>query len=213
MALSDVLTGYGGQKFPLPSIAGKYKRGLVVCGDAACVWKDLEAFGCASRVGRGSVQKEGWDFLTVNRLVETFPGVVEHAYSNNAEHLKRFIAARRDEYKREDFEGPRNTHSCSKGVMWRWPWSGHGTSLLGAVLVGVGLGYDAVVICGGPLDDGPHNGEPHWRKCRFTQSEAPPQVDSEVNSHWQKAIRLAFDGKVRSMSGRTREWLGAPECS
>lgn len=209
MALTDLMKGFGADKFPLPPIAGQYKgKGLVICGDAACVWDDLERFGCANKKGRGSVEKDGWDFLTVNRLVQVFPGRIEHAYSNEPAHLKLFIEARRNEYKKE-FEWPRNTHSCNKGAQWRWPWSGHGTSGLGATLVGVGLGYDRIVLCGIPLDDSPHNGEPSWRQCAFTRSEAPGTLNSDVNSHWKEAIKV-FDGKVRSMSGRTRNWLGGP---
>jgi hypothetical protein len=205
MAVADLMKGYGAEQFPLPKIAGTYKgKSLIVCGDAACVWDDLETFGCVSRVERGSVAKSGFDFLTVNKLVETFPGNIEHAYSNEPWLLEKFIAARRNEYARE-FSGPHNTHSCNKGSRWRWPWSGRGTSLLGATLVGLGLGYDAVVICGGPLDNGPHNGEPPWRRCQFDK-----EVEGLMNSHWQEAMTVAFEGKVRSMSGRTMKWLGRP---
>lgn len=212
MALKDLLTGYGASRFDLPQITGTYKgKGLVVVGDAACVWDDLERFGCRVDHRRGSVGKPGFDFLTVNKIVEVFPGVIEHAYSNEPNLLKRFILARRGEYDSE-FGNPKNTHSCQEGAMHRWPWSGHGTSLLGGTLAGVGMGYDRVVICGGPLDDGPHNGEPPWRKCRFETSEAcgPQGKPDGMDAHWKRAKDLAFEGKVRSMSGRTRIWFGEP---
>ena len=206
MGLKEFL-GDCGTQANLPEIAGAYKgKGLVVCGDAACVWYDLEAFGCRHNAGRGSVRKDGWDFLTVNKMVEVFPGRVEHCYSNEPNTLATFVAARRTEYKKE-FDNPRNSHSIVKGAKWTWPFGGHATSGLGASLVGVGLGYDRVVICGVPLDNGPHNGEPPWRKCNF-MVEAAGNVNTGVNSHWKKAIELAFDGKVRSMSGRTKAWTG-----
>lgn len=210
MALRDLMSGYGGFEFPLPEIAGRYAgRHLVICGDAACVWDDLERFGCRSNLGRGKVAKDGWDFLLVNGLVITFPGDVEHVYSNEPALLTKFIAARRNEYAKE-FGGPNHTHSCNTGAKWRWPWGGHGTSGLGATLVGVGLGYDQIVLAGLPLDDGPHNGEPHWRRCRFATAEAAGSKDGGPNRHWLNARDAAFEGKVKSMSGRTREWLGAP---
>jgi len=210
MALDELLTGYGGRAFPLPKIAGEYKgKHLVICGDAACVWEDLEAFGCRSNEGRGKVAKGDWHFLTINKLVETFPGRIHHSYSNQPHLLMAFIAARRSEYKAE-FSGPEHTHSCNEGAKWRWPWGGHGTSGLGATLVGLGLGYEQVVLCGLPLDDGPHNGEPPWRRCAFATREAAGPKDGGVNSHWKGAIALAFEGRVKSMSGRTKEWLGAP---
>lgn len=211
MALSDVLSGYGGYQFPFPDIAGQYEgRSLVICADAACVWDDLERFGCRVNSGRGSVAKSGWHFMTINKMVETFPGNVEHAYSNEPKLLNAFIAARRSEYKQE-FNWPAHTHSCNKGAQWRWPWSGRGSSLLGGTLVGLGLGYDQIIICGGPLDDGPHNGEPPWRKSEFQSREVR---DNAGTHHWKLAIeQVPMYGRVFAMSGRTKDWLGSPPTS
>lgn len=191
----------------LPSIAGQYiGKNVVVCGDAHGVWNDLEKFGCANRINRGSVWKSGWQFMTVNKMVETFPGDIEHCYSNEPQTLLRFIASRRTEYTRE-FGSPQNSHSISLGCKWTWPFGGHATSGLGAALVALSLGYDRIVLCGIPLDDGPHNGEPHWRKCHFT-NEAAGANNIGINHYWKMARDIAFEGKVRSMSGRTKEWLG-----
>lgn len=213
MALSDLLSEYGYSERAMPAIAGQYRgKGLVICGDAACIWDDLEAFGCRHDGGaRGSVMKEGFDFMTVNKLVETFPGNIEHAYSNEPHLLDKFIAARRSEYTKE-FTGPVHTHSSNPGAKWLWPWGGHGTSALGACIAGLGLGYFPIVLAGIPLDDGPHNGEPHWRRCRFRTAEAagPKNYPETPNRYWMAARDLAFEGKVKSMSGRTRQWLGAP---
>lgn len=208
MGLRELFGTYGGFMFPLPDIAGKYQgKNLAVCGDAACVWDDLETLGCKKTHGRGRVEKEGWDFMAVNKLGEVFPGNIEHWYSNEAQHLKKFVEARRQEYKFE-FHGPNHTHSCNKGARWHWPWGGHGTSGLSAVLTGIGLGYDRIAICGIPLDDGPHNGEPPWRRCNFKR-EAPDDKDGNPDLHWRKAIQLAFDGNVQAMSGRPRQWISA----
>ena len=207
MGLKDLFAEYGGLMFPLPEIADTYKgKNLVICGDAHNVWDDLEALGAASNVGRGKVRKEGWDFLVINKLGEVFPGEIEHWYSNEGNHLSTFVNARRKEYVKE-FDARFETHSCNRGAKWHWPWGGHGTSGLGAVLTGLGLGYDRIMLCGLPLDDGPHNGEPPWRKCRFPTAEVAGTVDGGADKHWDRAIKLAFDGKVQSMSGRTREWI------
>ena len=209
MALKEYLDSYGVSAKDLPAIAGTYKGGLIVCADAMCVWDDLERFGCKSLVGRGRVHKDGYDFMTVNKLVETFPGNIEHCYSNQPYHLEAFIAARRNEYVKE-FAPPGHVHSCSRGGKWKWPFLGHGTSGLGAVLAGLGLGYEEIVICGMPLDDGPHNGEPPWRMCRIGSSETAGPVSGGPNQYWKRAMELAFDGRVKSMSGRTADWLGRP---
>jgi hypothetical protein len=208
--LEQFLAEFGYNNRQIPDIAGKYAgkgKSLAVCGDAACVWDDLERLGCRYNHMRGKVYRDGWDFLTINKLVETFPGNIEHAYSNEPHLLERYVAARRPEYRRE-FDGPRHSHSCVSGAKWHWPWGGHATSGLGAAIVGACLGYDQVVLCGVPLNDGPHNGEPPWRKCTFTR-EAADSSDG-VNRYWLKARELVFKGKVKSMSGRTRDWLGTP---
>ena len=211
MALEDYFAVYGGREFALPKIAGSYiGHALVICGDGANVWDDLEAYGCRSNRGRGKVEKTGHHFMVVNKLGETFPGHIEHWYSNEAKLLADFVKARRNEYSKE-FHGPAHTHSNHKGAKGHWPLGGHGTSGLGACLVGVGLGYEQITLCGLPLDDGPHNGEPPWRHCRFESAEAASQVTGAPNAHWKRARDLAFAGKVKSMSGRTREWLGAPD--
>jgi hypothetical protein len=198
----------------LPEIAGRYAgRSLVICGDGHNIWEDLDRFGAAARVGRGQVAKPGWDFMSVNKIGETFPGNIEHWYSNEPRVLVRIMPGRRDQYTRE-FPTVWQAHSISElpptnGIhVHVWPLGGHGTSSLGATLVGIGLGYDRIALCGIPLDDGPHNGEPPWRTTSFRSSEAAGGQRKDENPHWMKGRDLAFDGKVRSMSGRTRIWLG-----
>lgn len=206
--LDALLAEYGSGASALPDIAHCYTGGrLVVCGDAAGVWDDLEAFGCRLDIGRGRVAKDGWQFMAVNRIGETFPGDIEHWFSNAAHLLKTFAAARRQEYAKEF--AVLHFHACQPGAAWVWPWPAQGTSLLGGVLTGIGLGYDRIVICGGPLDDGPHNGEPPWRKTIFATSEAASE-GIKPEKHWARAIDLVLKGRVKSMSGRTREWLGHP---
>jgi hypothetical protein len=211
MSLDDFGAIYGGFEFPFPKIAGTYNgKRLVICGDGHSVWNDLERFGCKSASGRGAVTRCGWQFMTVNKLVEVFPGSIEHAYSNEAESLIAFVSARRREYRLE-FTGPEHLHSCSRPVKHRWPWRGSGTSALGACLTAIALGYEEIVLAGIPLDDGPHNGEPHWRKCQFNSRDAQGTKENKsINHHWKAARDLAFDGRIKSLSGRTREWLGEP---
>lgn len=200
MGLPEYLANYGSTVSQFPSIAGKYSGGIIVCGDAACVWDDLERFGC--KVGNGVASRQ-WDFLTINRLVETFPGRVEHCYSNVAWVLRRHMRARRDEYA-DEFGPPLASHSRTVGTDYVWPWHGGGTSGLGGILTALALGYSEIVLAGMPLDNGPHNGEPPWRVTRFTK-----EVE-DGDREWHLAMEFAFDGKVRSLSGRTRDWLGGP---
>ena len=149
------------------------------------------------------MDKPGWHFLTVNRLVAVFPGRITHAYSNAGRVVNSSIACRRDEY-RSEFGNPLETHSRDSETKHKWPWHGGGTSGLGAILTALALGYQRVVLAGMPLDKGPHNGEPHWRVTAIENEAAIGYM------HWKRAMDLAFQGKVKSMSGTTKEWLGEP---
>lgn len=171
---------------------------VVVCGDAACVWNDLERFGCRSG---NSVYRYGYNLITVNALVSSFPGRIDHAYCNSGARLNAFIRARRDEYANE-FPPP-VTHSRTGETDFTWPWHGGGTSGLGAILTALALGYSRIVLAGMPLDNGPHNGEPPWRATHIAG-------EASDGGHWERARQLAFKGRVKSLSGRTREWLGEP---
>lgn len=145
--------------------------------------------------------------MTVNKIVEVLPANVEHCYSNQPRVLRVALAARRDEYTAE-FRLVPKLHSCNPGAEYHWPWSGHGTSGLGACFVALALGYERIVLCGMPLTDTPHNGEPPWRTTAFQSSEASGSPGNDMDKHWKRAIQYGFDKKIRSMSGRTKTWLG-----
>lgn len=206
MGLKEWTAEYGGLS-KLPDIAGTYQgKNLIICADASCLWIDLELFGARDETKRGRVFKEGWDILAVNNAVISFPGNVAHCYSNQARVIKNALAARRDEYAAEFSQVPL-MHACNPGAQYHWPWSGHGTSGLGACFVGLALGYERIMLCGMPLEDSPHNGEPHWRKTTFATSEASGSAKDDRDAHWKRAIALGFEGRIKSMSGRTKIWL------
>jgi hypothetical protein len=143
-------------------------------------------------------------------MMAYYPGVVDHAFSYQYRWLPHWIGGRRETISthpvRERWGEIGMVHS-RVSAQYCWPWNGNGTSSLGAVLTAVALGYDRIVICGVPLDDGPHFFDPPWATCNFTNEVGTRQDGKMI--HWQTTSR-AFKGKVRSMSGRTCELLGAP---
>jgi hypothetical protein len=73
-----------------------------------------------------------------------------------------------------------------------------------AVAVGVALGYDQVVMAGVPCDAAGHF---------YPTSEAHIYKDYAGGFHtstWMKLKSDFFEGKVRSLSGFTRDWFGEP---
>lgn len=199
---------YGLSPAQMPEIAGCYDGLLVVCGDAACVWDDLDRLGCRRDEGEGGL-KVGVDYMAVNAVGMFLPAILEHWYSNDAAWLARLAGCRRPDLVQR-FGWATAVHSFRpfRG-MHHWPWPGAGTSSLNAALTGVALGYERIVLCGVPLDDGPNNGMPAWRRRNFVR-ECPDNAPGDGNRQWLDAARRAFRGRVFSMSGRTREWLGEP---
>lgn len=182
-------------------LVGKFQgKKLIVVAGAACVWDDLALLGV-----KGG-QNAGWDVMCVNDIVMHYPGRVKHLFSNDHRLIPHWIGARRQQYTRA--YGPiEYVHSQRVGAKYCWPWPGHGTSLLGGVYTGLAMGYELVVICGGPLDDSPMYFSPSWEFRNFTREVG---VKSGEMQYWGRAASKCFRGRVKSMSGRTRELLGAP---
>ena len=172
---------------------------LVIYGTARCVWEDhkrLDNFHLP--------HWEEWDTMTVNDAVMYIPWEVNHAYSHDDEQLVHWIAGRRRRYQAQyDLEIIAHTVTPNKthGVI-EWPFPNTGTSGLGAAYVACGLGYDRIVLCGLPLDDSGHFYDPPWIETNFSREEN--------ERRWVRAKKEIFEGRVTSMSGRTREILGAP---
>jgi hypothetical protein len=78
-----------------------------------------------------------------------------------------------------------------------------GSGGLYACLVGLALGYNRVVLVGMPIDDSRHFFDAPWYS-------GVPLGGSTQGDVWMQAKDRQFKGRVRSMSGRTRLWLGAP---
>lgn len=100
-----------------------------------------------------------------------------------------------------------HTQKIGNSQMVVWPWPGFGTSGFNAVLTGLGLGYEEIILAGIPLDDSGHYFDPPNTRTKFTQEV--PTLNGELK-HWADAERNLFKGRVKSLSGRTREVLGAP---
>jgi hypothetical protein len=183
-----------------PEIAGKYSGRLIIASGGRCVWDDLE------RIGMAKNHDPHPHIMCINEMIMFYPGRVEHAYSNNHSYLKKWVDTRRDQYLTR-YGDIKNTHSNKTGGKWTWPWPGHGTSSLNAVYTGIALGYTDIVLCGVPLDDSGHFWEAPWEKSNFVHEIA--DRDGEIK-YWANANRKIFEGKVKSMSGRTRELLGEP---
>ena len=181
-------------------ITGKYSdKKLIIAATARCVWDDLERLGGLDK----------YDVMCVNDMIMHYPNPVRHAYSNDWKMILKWTQARRPQYQKLD-ERHIITHSCfGETASFHWPWPGHGTSSLNAVYTGLALGYNEIILCGVPLDNSGHYFDPIWVKTNF-EREVPyveRHGDHQIKN-WQNARDKIFEGKVKSMSGRTKVLLG-----
>ena len=186
-------------------LCGTYKgKRCLVIGSGACVWDDLDAIGVHGDTNNG------WDTMCVNDMMAYYPGVVDHGFSYYYKGLPFWTNGRRETINAhkvvEKWGRVGYTHSRVNAQV-NWPWPGHGTSSLGAVYTALALGYDQVVLCGVPLDNGPHFFEPPWCTSNF-ENECGKTVQGRL-LYWHASLQM-FQGRVKSMSGRTKELVGAP---
>lgn len=160
-------------------------RTFLVVGSAACVWDDLDAWG-----------KRQARIVAVNRMVADLPRPITAGATLHPELAWGWRSSRR------------------QGVPWlMWgrklrpgidaavalPDGWHGTSGLYGVRVAMWLGASRIVLAGCPMDDTPHHYD-----------------DGALGSwleHYRHGWRNAFPeihGRVTSLSGWTRDLLGAP---
>jgi hypothetical protein len=94
---------------------------------------------------------------------------------------------------------------CKQGgdqVCWPIDGSWGQDSGLSAAILAVLLGYDSVVLAGMPADGGGH-----YYPWKYRQAEEHVQAYLPA---WKRLRDEFFEGKVKSLSGNTREILGAP---
>lgn len=192
-----------GRPLLYPTIAGTCSGNLLVVASGRCVWEDLARFKLGNREDMPCIHFNG-DVMAVNDIGMHLPCEVTHWYSNDWKMLKKWVDARRPRFQKI-YDRHIETHSCFGGAKHVWPWPGNGTSTLSAVYTGLALGYESILIAGAPMDNSGHYFDPPWVETRFHNEV--PNKDGQLK-YWRDAKANIFDGRVKSLSGRTRELLG-----
>jgi hypothetical protein len=180
-----------------PPVAGCSSGTALVLGSAACLWDDLWA---ARELGDHyiSVNDAGMYVHLAGAFTQfklrhwaslepgLFPAFKARAQINNSQSILY------------------HTNKADENADFAWNLA-HlsfvgGTSALFASMVALGLGYEKVILCGCPLDNGAY-------------FYGPPKNKSAVYDgclrFWEKNLNV-LKGRVKSMSGRTRDLLGGP---
>ncbi len=174
-------------------------RTALVLGGAANVWADLEA---ALDLGEFS------GVITCNDVTVAYPGPIDACCSLHASSWGRWLADR--EARGFPCPGKVLGHLDAKGIRqseadgyveFRFPGQDRsGSSGLFALKVAlIDMGFDRAVLCGVPMtaEQGHFFDARQWRGARAHRKG------------WEQALPHIAD-KARSMSGWTRELLGAP---
>lgn len=134
--------------------------------------------------------------MAVSQVGMFLPGIT-HWYSTHAEMFQHWFPVRR----LECGKGAYLTHSKHAPADVIWPLGAKyaRTSGLAAAIVGCELGYDEVVLAGLPADDGGH----FYPSDRFEE-----YGQDRYRFLWEALRDNYFNGRVTSLSGNTREWLG-----
>lgn len=172
---------------------------LAVVIASACCWEDdMHTFleGYESPVDVIAVNDAGW----------LYEGDIDHWVTLHPEHFPVWLDKRPTRDGILFWTGADRTHrydGVDFNTVGHW---GAGSSTLFAVTVGLYMGYSRMVLCGAPMVSVPHAaGASEW--------DGKPWPNHEVQVHRQgwtyHKDRIA--GSVRSMSGWTRDLLGAPD--
>jgi len=172
---------------------------LIIVGSGRCVWDDLE-----------KLLPIECDVMAVNDAIMHYPYKLTHAYSIDNSMLNEWVAARRPWYKKLD-------GVVRKHCLFKCPGAEkqelkvHANSGLNSVYCALDLGYTEIVVCGVPLDNSGHYWGAHWEKSNYEEEDKTrKRPRSDQIMLWKEAKATVFEGRVFSMSGRTRDILGLP---
>jgi hypothetical protein len=176
----------------LPAIANQYSGRLLIMGGARCVWDDLEALG-----------EFNGDKMAINDIGSHYHGYIRHWTTLHPAYMKWWM-----DYRMGHNYGNRGhvqTHSFKHhpDIAHYWPLEDiGGSSGLAGILIGLLLGYSEIVLAGIPMDGSGHYFDPVKAKSGL--------LGSGNDQPWFWCRDNVFAGRVKSMSGKTRGWLGAP---
>jgi hypothetical protein len=187
----------------LPDLVNtKYGKDLLIMGTAACLWEDLDRYD----------DRHGGERLAVNDAAAYYPQYSAHRLDHIAALEGNWLDSW--SYAAKDWAAKHGghsayTHSHMKFAHWGgepryvWPLKRDGGTVgLFAVLIGLLMGFDRIILAGSPIDASPH--------FYHIEKEYRFYINESVRSEWLRARDAVFNGRVKSLSGWTREVLGEP---
>jgi hypothetical protein len=187
-----------------PKCAGQQKGLAVVMATGRCVWDDLTY--------KFSVEGNHASVIAVNNMILHWKGRVHHGVSMHPEEpglwraLRRYYQGEESHVHTHGYRKHNKTELQEVDYVWDIPRAKGGTSSLLAVYIGLALGFSRIVLCGVPMD-----GTGHFYDA--PNAEVKVFGSDFLKTEWMRSIREDFQGRVRSVSGRTKTWLGEPDAA
>lgn len=182
---------------PRPAIAGMRQGALLVMGGARCLWSDLDQLD-------GGVQKWPGEIMAVNDIGAHFQGPLHHWATLHSRYMPGWRAYRQGHCYGDTLRAVTHALDAAPDIDFAWRMTPHGgNGGLFAALVGLLLGYDRIVLAGIPCDGQGHYFDP--------PNVAHSGFGRDDLVEWEFFRDAFFGDRVRSLSGKTREILGAPQ--
>ncbi len=190
-----------------PHVAGQYSGLLVLMGGADCIWHDLQGIAAMFDKSFGPLWEQGMipaHYMAVNDIGAYWQGELHHWLTLHPNYMPGWMKFRMghnfglghgvETHSNKPWEGIDN--------VWAIANSG-GSGGLFACLVALALGYNRIILAGMPIDESRHFFDAPWY-------HGVPLNGRPQEMVWNEARDREFKDRVRSMSGRTRQWLGHP---
>jgi len=201
------VNGIVGRDEKPPLCAGTESGVAAVLGSGRCIWDDLQKLEKLI-----SLDKIG--IIAINNMIMHYHRRVHHAVSLHPEEPPLWVALRKTNHgdtshtHTHSHRIPKNADNTpvkNHGLDYIWDieLSKGGSSGLLATMIGLALGYNKIILAGVPLDGSGHFFDPAWE---ITRQFSGQNIDLE----WKWANDRYIKGRVKSLSGRTRDWFGEP---
>lgn len=191
MQPAEIWRHLGGRGDP-PARLGRFSGPLLILGGGRSVWDDYDRV----RPWKGEI-------MAVNDIGMHLHDRLRHWVTLHAEYLPGWMAYRKGHLYGSGDTPMTHSHKSKEGVDVTWSVCNvGGTSGLFACFLGLMLGYNEIVLGGVPMTNDGHYFDAPWYR---TENE-----DATVQQVWREAQTNIFAGRVKSLSGHTRDWLGAP---
>lgn len=180
----------GGRGEP-PAVMGTRSGRLLIMGGARCAWHDIFS---------AEAQTWGGDVMAINDIGQHYHGVVHHWVSLHPEYMAGWRKYREAHCYGEGKRAVTHSNRAKAEIDQHWNLVNlGGCSGLFACHIGLMLGYEQILLAGVPMDNSGHFFDPP----QYTSAH----VDKAQDMVWRQSITNVFAGRVRSLSGRTRQWL------